>query len=224
MKTTGPHRISLTLLTFTLVSLVFLSACKKDDSMNDTSMKNNSTKTTATDTMKTNISNAGSMMDKSMKDMMKNMHEMKMSGNLDVDFVTMMIMHHQAAIDMAAAEISSGKQENVKSLASNIIKDQKLEIQTMQDWLEKNKDVKSTSGDNSMKLMQSMNSRMNPDMKMSGDTDKDFISMMIMHHQGAIDMASVEIKNGTDPKIKKMAEEIIKKQKIEIEQMKQWQK
>lgn len=191
----------------------------KDSSMKDSTMKNKSS-----DNQKKTEHSMDNMFDKNMSNMMNKMHEMKMTGNMDVDFVTMMIMHHQGAIDMASAEISSGKQENVKSLASNIIKDQKSEIQKMQDWLEKNKDVKGTSGDHSMKLMQSMNSMMNPDMKMSGDTDKDFLTMMIIHHQGAIDMADVELKNGTDSKIKKMAEEIIKKQKTEIAQMKEWQK
>jgi len=220
-----PSVVSLSLLFIVFLSVLFLSSCKKDNETKDSSMmKDSSMNKKSTDNMKKTEHNMDNMFDKNMSNMMNKMHTMKMSGNLDVDFVTMMIMHHQGAIDMASAEISSGKQENVKSLASNIIKDQKSEIQTMQDWLEKNKDAKSTSGDNSMKLMQSMNVMMKPDMKMSGDTDKDFLTMMIIHHQGAIDMASVETANGTDSKIKKMAEEIIKKQKTEIEQMKQWQK
>lgn len=60
-------------------------------------------------------------------------------------------------------------------------------------------------------------------MKPTGDADKDFVAMMIPHHQGAIDMAEVELKYGKDPAIRKMAEDIIKAQKAEIEAFKKWQ-
>lgn len=57
----------------------------------------------------------------------------------------------------------------------------------------------------------------------SGDADKDFVSHMIPHHQGAIDMAEVEMKYGKDPAIRKLAADIIKAQKEEIAEMKKWQ-
>jgi len=60
-------------------------------------------------------------------------------------------------------------------------------------------------------------------MKMSGDADKDFVMMMIPHHQGAIDMAKVELQYGNDPALKKMAQEIIDAQQKEIDEFKKWQ-
>jgi uncharacterized protein (DUF305 family) len=60
-------------------------------------------------------------------------------------------------------------------------------------------------------------------MKSTGDPDKDFAMMMVPHHQGAIDMAEVELKYGKDPALKKMAQEIIDAQKKEIEEFKKWQ-
>ena len=60
-------------------------------------------------------------------------------------------------------------------------------------------------------------------MKPSGDADKDFVMMMIPHHQGAVDMAEVELQYGKDPTLKKIAEQIIKSQKKEIEEFKKWQ-
>lgn len=59
-------------------------------------------------------------------------------------------------------------------------------------------------------------------MKMSGDTDRDFAMMMKMHHQGAIDMAQMELKSGKDPKMKEMAKRIIEAQKKEIKEFDQW--
>ena len=59
---------------------------------------------------------------------------------------------------------------------------------------------------------------------LTGDADKDFLAGMIPHHQGAIDMAEVVLKYGKDPKIKKLAREIIVAQKKEIAMMNQWLK
>ncbi len=59
-------------------------------------------------------------------------------------------------------------------------------------------------------------------MKMSGDMDRDFATMMKMHHQGAIDMAKVELANGKDPEIRKLAEGVIAAQEAEIKQMQDW--
>ena len=48
------------------------------------------------------------------------------------------------------------------------------------------------------------------DMKLSGDTDKDFAMMMKMHHQQALEMAKPEVDHGKSPEMKAMARKIIK--------------
>ena len=54
---------------------------------------------------------------------------------------------------------------------------------------------------------------------MTGDPDHDFAAMMIPHHQGAVDMAKVELLYGKDPVLRRLAQEIIVTQKQEIEAM-----
>jgi uncharacterized protein (DUF305 family) len=60
-------------------------------------------------------------------------------------------------------------------------------------------------------------------MKMTGNTDRDFVSMMIPHHEAAVQMAQAELKYGTDPKIKAMAQTMIDAQQGEITAMKAWE-
>ena len=59
-------------------------------------------------------------------------------------------------------------------------------------------------------------------MPSTGDPDTDFLRGMIPHHEGAVEMARAEIANGTDPKIRAMAEEVIRTQQAEITTMRAW--
>lgn len=53
----------------------------------------------------------------------------------------------------------------------------------------------------------------------TGDVDRDFVTMMITHHQGAIDMSVGLLKYGRDPQLKRIAQEIIVEQQQEIAAM-----
>lgn len=68
------------------------------------------------------------------------------------------------------------------------------------------------------------NARMHQDMDISftGDPDVDFILSMLPHHHGALDMAEVVLEHGTDPAVRKLAEEIVAAQEAEIAVMTQW--
>jgi len=68
--------------------------------------------------------------DKAMTAMMTGM-EVKPSGDVDRDFVAMMVPHHQGSIDMAQAELRYGRNETLRRIAQEIIVEQQQEIAAM---------------------------------------------------------------------------------------------
>lgn len=69
-----------------------------------------------------------------------------------------------------------------------------------------------------MTIMHQMMDKMNA-MQMTKDPDNDFAMMMMMHHQGAIDMANAELKDGKDVTLKEIAQMMITAQTQEIAQL-----
>ena len=72
-----------------------------------------------------------------------------------------------------------------------------------------------------MQVMQRMDAGMMA-AKSTGNPDRDFAAMMIPHHQGAIDMAKLELIYGRDPVLRRLAEGIIVEQQQEIELMQRY--
>ncbi len=71
-----------------------------------------------------------------------------------------------------------------------------------------------------MKSKESMMAGM--DAPYTGNTDRDFVEGMLPHHQGAIDMARVELRYGTDPVMRKLAHDIVVSQSKEQILMRNW--
>ena len=195
------------------------------------SCQNNASKTEADhSSMDSSDMDMGSMpmgtgMKSGMDKMMTDMHQMEMTGNVDNDFAMMMKSHHQAAVDMAQAELESGKDEGLKKMAQNIINAQKSEINELQSFLDNHKNPEKNY-DPSMKekgfskvMDQNMTMMMDmPKMDEGASTDKHFVQMMVPHHQGAIMMAEGFVQCGKDPGLIALAKKIIADQKMEIEQ------
>jgi uncharacterized protein (DUF305 family) len=73
-------------------------------------------------------------------------------------------------------------------------------------------------------LMKNME-RMHADMtavEPSGNNDADFVNLMLPHHQAAVDMARTELLYGSDPQMRRLAQEIITDQESEIQLMQLW--
>jgi uncharacterized protein (DUF305 family) len=81
-------------------------------------------------------------MDDAMAVMERGMQAAPMNGEPGHDFVTMMLPHHQGAIDMARAVLLDTRDPELRNLALGIIAEQQNEINVMQAWLARHTDNK----------------------------------------------------------------------------------
>jgi len=145
----------------------------------------------------------------------------------DVSFAQGMIPHHQQAVEMA--ELASGRASSaeVKDLAGRIEKAQGPEITTMTGWL-KSWDEKvpgAMSGMNHSAHSGMAGMMDDADMgklgKASGkEFDTMFLTMMVEHHEGAVEMATTEKAKGEYKDATAMAGDIVTAQNAEIAEMK----
>jgi uncharacterized protein (DUF305 family) len=77
------------------------------------------------------------LMDDAMAVMDEGMRSAPMTGAAEHDFVTMMIPHHQGAIDMAKALLLTTRDPELRNIAQGIITEQQNEIKVMQAWLQR---------------------------------------------------------------------------------------
>lgn len=72
-----------------------------------------------------------------------------------------------------------------------------------------------------MENMETMHAAMTT-VEPSGNSDADFVNLMLPHHQAAVDMARTELLYGSDPQMRRLAQEIITDQESEIQLMQLW--
>jgi len=140
----------------------------------------------------------------------------------DVEFAQMMIPHHEQAVEMADLALANDTASpEVKSLAGQIKAAQDPEIQTMQGWLSQWGASQSSGsmahGSGGMMSDDDMSSLMGA----SGpEFDQMWLTMMIEHHEGAIEMAQDVLATTADPDVEKLATAVVEGQEKEITTMK----
>ncbi|MFF5228956.1 DUF305 domain-containing protein [Dactylosporangium sp. NPDC000521] len=152
-------------------------------------------------------------------------------NNADSIFVRMMIPHHEQAVEMAALAQTKATDPDVRQLAAKMGAAQQAEIATMRGWLAAwgqpttmpsgmmPHDMPSGMMPSGMPMMPgTMTSADMAKLKAAtgSDFDRQFLQMMITHHQGAIVMAQGETAHGTNPDAKALAARIEKTQQAEI--------
>lgn len=143
----------------------------------------------------------------------------------DVMFAQMMIPHHQQAVQMSELADGRAQDPQVKQLAAQIKAAQAPEIATMTGWLNAwGRPVPSGSPaaghmDHGMPGMMSDADMAKLKAASGTEFDRQFVTMMIAHHEGAITMAKEEIASGVSAEAKAMAQQIVTAQQGEIDVM-----
>jgi uncharacterized protein (DUF305 family) len=145
----------------------------------------------------------------------------QMVGN-DAMFLQMMIPHHEQAVVMSDLALSTSKNADVLKLARQIRDAQAPEIIKMQGWLSDaglSEDPGHSMGDGMGGMLS--DSEISTLKESTGKAfDKLFLTGMIAHHEGAINMV-VMIENSSNSDISNLGKEIVKSQAAEIELIKQ---
>ncbi|WP_054811926.1 DUF305 domain-containing protein [Nocardia arizonensis] len=158
-------------------------------------------------------------------------------NDADVTFAREMIPHHEQAVAMAAMVPSRSTDPRVLELAAQIQAAQDPEIATMTGWLRAwgtPASATTVPGDHggmnhggpSMPMSSGAMPGMMTDEQMTqmraasgADFDRLWLTSMIAHHRGAVEMARTELAAGADPDAKALAQRIIDAQQAEITRM-----
>lgn len=142
------------------------------------------------------------------------------SATGDVEFAQMMIPHHEQAVEMADLALANDTASpEVKALAGQIKAAQDPEIQSMQGWLAQ---WGASEGSGQMDHGGMMSDdQMSSLMGISGpEFDQMWLTMMIEHHEGAIEMAQDVLDTTSNPEVEQLATAVVEGQEKEIATMK----
>ena len=191
------------------------------DSMDDETLTNDS------------VTDESQMTDvlKDYKKSMTSMHDEMMIGmgynDPDTAFAKGMLGHHRGAIDMAKIQAKYGTNEVMRELAENIVTTQQVEVDILNKWLASHVDTANPKPETEpmqqayAKAMANMHSDMTLGIA-DPMPDLAFARGMLPHHIGAVEMAKIELKYGTDEDMRQLAQNIIDNQQAEIELMQNW--
>lgn len=147
------------------------------------------------------------------------------ASETDGAFITGMVPHHENAIEMAEMAREQADHPEIKQLADDIVAAQTDEIEILGDIHQRlfGEPVGQMSHGSLGLSEEMMGMEMDESiLETAKPFDREFIDMMVAHHQGAIRMAQIELAEGDDDETKSLASAIIEAQSREIAQMNEW--
>lgn len=145
------------------------------------------------------------------------------AGNAaDVTFAQMMIPHHEQAVSMSEEFLAKDDaDQRIVDLATQIKAAQEPEIKQLKTWLSVWAADEAMSGmDDGATGMMSDGDMMALEEASGAEADRLFLEQMMLHHEGAIEMAQTELDAGENDDARAMAQNIVTSQTSEIQTMK----
>lgn len=140
----------------------------------------------------------------------------------DVMFAQAMIPHHAQAVEMSDMILKKqGVDVRVTALATKIKAAQAPEIEKMTNWLKGWSEPTQAPGGHSMTGMMSGDDLTRLDAAQGTEAARLFLSQMIAHHEGAVEMANAEVRSGKNAEAVQLGKDIAASQTAEIADMKQ---
>lgn len=131
-------------------------------------------------------------------------------------FLLEMIPHHQEAVDTSELVFENTQDLELRKFTYDVLSAQKKEIEQMKGWLKSWYNVDYQTSTTYLPMMGELR-------QFEGKAlDKMYVEGMIRHHQGAIDMAKKLLTLNPRPELKKMADDIITTQQIEVDTLNTW--
>lgn len=153
------------------------------------------------------------------------LEEVKFTGDADSDFAKLMITHHKGGIAMLDEVITSGTNQEIIDLAKQMKESQEGEIKELEKFVSDGTQVHPgieqgmLSDNDFVKEMKShlenAKDEMSRNMSLTGNIDKDFATLMSMHHDHGIDMINTELRYGKNAELKQLAGRMLKENESE---------
>lgn len=140
------------------------------------------------------------------------------AGPYDRAFLVEMVGHHSMAVDMAEMAKEKSTHAELRQTADDIVRTQSAEIASMQRWLKRWYGKRAHPKQD----MEEMDQMKELDSSSGAAFEIRFMALMTVHHTLAIERATVAVKRARHAKVRKLARSIIKAQKGEIAQFREW--
>jgi uncharacterized protein (DUF305 family) len=139
----------------------------------------------------------------------------------DVEFVQSMIAHHAQAVTLAGLAPGRAADSELQSFAQRITEAQQAELDSMAQWLDQRGFALDEHGHDASTMPGGVSATVLDRAAASTGAEFDalFLTTMIAHHRGALEMAQTRLDAGGDSSITRLAQSIIAGQQLEIERL-----
>ena len=139
-------------------------------------------------------------------------------------FIDAMAPHHQSAVEMARIAQERAEHPEIRALAQDIIYTQEAEIEKLRSIKQEEFGTSEIPMEVGAEQMREMGMSNPGDLAGQRPFDRAFIDAMIPHHESAIAMSRVALRESDNPRIRELAGQIVESQQREVDQMAEWRK